>query len=139
MKSKTKRLLAAVHDIHVPEYIPCEYFKSIPHSRDANSECGLPIWGMNPKTGCEYEVECVVQYRYYGGSGRESDHDYDPPSIDHLEVWHFREKIGMWHRMDVSQDTSDHICSELIEREADSYRDYVEEVNRYEPDDDYWG
>ena len=125
MKAKTKRLLAAVHDIYIPTYDPCVYYKRIPVEYET---CGMPVWGVNPKNGYEYEVECVVEFDVYHGCGREDSYDYDPPSIEYLEVWHFRAKVGMWHSMSISGDTYKSICRTLLERVREDHQNYKDEL-----------
>lgn len=127
MKQKTKQLLAAVHGNVLRIHAPCDYVEKPP----SRNTCGMPVWGMNPKTGVEYEMECLISYEFYAGSGKSYSDDYDPPSVESLSVWHFREKIGMWHEIDISPDTEKYLCESIVDREMESIRDYQDQL-KYE-------
>jgi len=125
MKMVTKQLLAAVHGVVLRTHTPCDYVKHPPIS---GNSYGLPIWGCNPKTGVEYELECVVNYDYYAGYGKSYSDEYDPPSVESLSVWHYRSKIGMWHEIDISRDTEKYICDAILEREAENLQSLRDEI-----------
>lgn len=131
MKAKSKRLFAAVHDYALPEHKPCIYFNAHPLRYES---LDIQIQDKNPHTGAEYEVDVIIVYEMYFGKNSIED----PPQVEFLQVWHFREKIGMWHLMNVSLDTENHLCDIILEKETDrrSYDDskYWAKVDSA----DYW-
>lgn len=112
MKMKTKRLLAAVHDLTLPDHKPCNYFTNHPIRYES---MGMPIWDKNPRTGAEFEVEVVIVYNVHLGK----NYTEDPPEVEFLQIWHYRKKVGLWHRMHVSHDTEDYLCDLVLEKEID--------------------
>lgn len=119
MKDKLKRLFAAVHGGSYREHRDTPYYRRIPHSRNATMDRTLTLY--NEDTGYEYEVEVQIEYEFYLGNGQEEYGYYDHSETTIFHVWHFREKLGLWHEMSLTSKQIKELEDSITETLQESY------------------